>query len=602
VVLGVYTLESRRRDLHLNALMLTAGAYGLWILLSTYWSVSDGLVLKDLFSFVLAVAYMLSFAVLVRSRRQLRGIFVVLAAGSLVFGLVSFAAYAASGVATRAAGLQGDPNYFAVFQVIALPAALVMTALEQRPGRRLGYYAIVGVIILSVVSSLSRTGLIALSAVVLFTLALPWRVFFRHAGQKLTYAFALLAASAVAVGIGSSALVARVQTILNPNSDANGGYGGSGRLDLWSAAWHGVHEHPWLGLGAGNFQAHALDLLQSTPGVDTAANYVAAGRVVHNAYLETLVELGPVGLALFLLVIALTGRYFVVAFRRARAGGDRALERFSLALLVSLVGYALSAIFLSNELGKPLWILVGLALALDVMAKQVVPLRAVAAPELGVTGEYDLDVREQLVEQREQRIAKDVEALREDRGRLDRRRRTLIQLEYELRERERVLEERVSVLTRRELEAARLHAQLVARERAVAMPEPLPAAPEPAPREPAPPAPPPVEVAPPPPLVAVPEPEPLAPEPVVSEPAPVAAEPELAPVAVLPIVPGQTAWNLLKLEKLEQEAGARFADRREEREFTLLYLREYADFDGVLPDTFDGMLWELYGELLEARR
>ncbi len=369
-VLAYYVLVRGRAGLRPNALLAVAGALGFWMLLSTYWSTDSSLVYQTMFSYLLAISYLLAFAVLVRTADQLVAIFAVFAIGSLVFGLVSFATYAASSGAARAQGLQGDPNYFAVYQVIALPAALALSARERRPQRRLLYYVVVGVIILSVVSSLSRTGLIALAGVVSLTLLLPWRVFFRNAGQKLSYALALVVASTAAVIVGSTDFVARVQSILDPQSDATSGYRGSGRLDLWAAAVNGWHDSPWLGLGAGNFQSAALDLLQTTPGVNTTAGYIRANPVVHNAYLEVLTELGPVGLTLYVGLLGITAWFLLAAFKRARAVNEEIISRFSLALLVSLFGYALSAIFLSNQLGKPLWIIVGLALAVDVMSRR----------------------------------------------------------------------------------------------------------------------------------------------------------------------------------------------------------------------------------------
>ena len=370
-VLVVLVLSGRKIGLRPNALLVVAGAYGFWALLSVYWADDSGLVYKTMFSYLLAVAYMATFAVLVRSRRQIGAIFVTLGFGSLIFGFVAFATSFTID-AGRAEGLQGDPNYFATYQVVALPAVLTLAAFERRPARRLVLYGVVGVIILSVVSSLSRTGLLALSAVVLASLLLPWRIFFRRPGQKVSYALAVAAAAGAAALMGSGgAYIERSQTILNPSLRNDRG---SGRTDLWNAAWRAFGEEPWLGIGAGNFQAKALDLLQTTPGVNTKASYVAEGRVVHSVYLEALTELGVVGFTLYMLVLVFTARYLLVAFRRARAAGDRTLERFSVALLVSLLAFALSGVFLSNQLGKPLWIIVGLALALDVMSKRLTPL------------------------------------------------------------------------------------------------------------------------------------------------------------------------------------------------------------------------------------
>jgi hypothetical protein len=98
------------------------------------------------------------------------------------------------------------------------------------------------------------------------------------------------------------------------------------------------------------------------------------------------------------------------------------------------------------------------------------------------------------------------------------------------------------------------------------------------------------------PLTAVPEP---APEP---EPVPVAAaQPE--PQTVVPIgvssMPRQ--WNLWELERLTRESSGDDAARDEERQFLLMYLREFADSDGQLPIDFDGLVRDSFGELVGAR-
>lgn len=370
-VLILYVLERGTNNLRVNSLLIVVFLYGLWTLLSVYWAVDSGLVYTTTFSYLIALVYMLTFAILVRSTTQVLAIFATFAVGSFLFGVAAFAAFYTSSASERSAGLVGDPNFFAVYQVLALPPTLVLAAREARPWWRLAYLAIVGVIVLSVVSSLSRTGLVALSAVIVATLLLPWRIFFRNPAQKLTYLVLLIATSSLAVAAGSTNFVARAQSILDPGSAS--GDRGAGRLDLWRSAIRGWEERPWIGLGASNFQARSLDLLQTTPGVNTRASYVHAGREVHNAYLEELVGLGVIGLALWVAVLLLTGWYFAVAFGRARARGDQLLEGISLALLVSLLGFALSSIFLSNELSRALWILVGLALALDVMTRRLTP-------------------------------------------------------------------------------------------------------------------------------------------------------------------------------------------------------------------------------------
>jgi hypothetical protein len=122
------------------------------------------------------------------------------------------------------------------------------------------------------------------------------------------------------------------------------------------------------------------------------------------------------------------------------------------------------------------------------------------------------------------------------------------------------------------------------------------------------------------------EPAPVVPEPVV-EPEPVPApepvrvlqpvpdlEPEPEPVpepepeyepaaAVIPIGVGADPrnWNLWDLERLTREAAGGDVARDEERTFLLMYLREFAGPDGLLPVDFDSLVRDSFGELVGAR-
>jgi hypothetical protein len=437
-------------------------------------------------------------------------------------------------------------------------------------------------------------------------MVLPWRLFFDTARRKAAYVGLLAVAVLGAFAVGSTAFVERAQSILDPSSS---GDRGAGRTDLWAAAWNGYTDHPALGLGAGNFRAQALDLLQTTPGVDTKRNYVLQAKAVHNAYLEVLTDLGPIGLALFLAVLFLSGRYLLLSYRRARDAGVVELERFSIAVFLSLVGYSVSAVFLSNQLGKLVWTLVGLAIAMDVVTRRLAP-RVAAVPEAEAPAEptYDLDVREQILEQRERRVSEELQALRLERSRLARlEQRLLGRLEEaaepppaeppEEDDRERRLDERVAQVTRRELELMRAHAAVALRERAVAEREQeleraAAAVPEPAPE----PEPVPVAVEPAPVPVAV-EPEPV-PEPPAPLPPPV-PQPEPAPEPIPAAAGGLPTLN--ELEQLVAQHAHEFPDQAEEWRYYTVFLRDYADYDGRLPAQFDYLVFDVFAPLLERR-
>jgi hypothetical protein len=69
---------------------------------------------------------------------------------------------------------------------------------------------------------------------------------------------------------------------------------GNSRSEYWRVAWREYEDHPWLGGGAGTFQRFWLRHRRfGLPVLDA-----------HSLYLETLAELGPLGLALLLVGLA----------------------------------------------------------------------------------------------------------------------------------------------------------------------------------------------------------------------------------------------------------------------------------------------------------
>jgi hypothetical protein len=80
---------------------------------------------------------------------------------------------------------------------------------------------------------------------------------------------------------------------------------GNGRTEQFHTAWQQTTDHPLLGGGAGSFDAYWFQHRRVNATVHDA----------HNLYLETLAELGPLGLLLLVLVFGLP----LAALRRARS-------------------------------------------------------------------------------------------------------------------------------------------------------------------------------------------------------------------------------------------------------------------------------------------
>jgi hypothetical protein len=114
----------------------------------------------------------------------------------------------------------------------------------------------------------------------------------------------------------------------------------------------------------------------------------------------------------------------------------------------------------------------------------------------------------------------------------------------------------------------------------------------------------PVPVPEPPRIVAAPPPPPE-PEP-EPQPEPEAERlPQLEPagtgvVSFLPANDDPRAWNLWELERATRDHATDDIARNEERSYLLMYLREFAGPDGVLPTDFDGLVRDAFGDMLHT--
>jgi O-antigen ligase len=369
-----------RPGLRPSALTLSAiTGYGLLALASLAWTVSVASTLNSLASLAISLAYMGAFALLVRDRSDVRALFWVAAACSTALGLWWAASYALG--ISRYANAAGDPNFIAALQVVALLMVLALAADARTQGRRLGLYLAVAIIAGSIVATLSRGGLIALMVAVLLVTLTPARLFFGSGRRKLGLM--------VTVGAGLTLLLAFAWTDLS--SRFTQGFNepgvGAGRGDLDLAAIHGFQERPILGFGFGGFQPSSIQLLRTTPGVQlavhlrclapNAAEYLRSagtfctGQPVHDAYLESLAELGIPGLLLFVGILGTTGFSLVRTAGQASREGDAFLASTAVALAVGLAALAVASFALSTETSRATWMIVGLSLALPGMRARV---------------------------------------------------------------------------------------------------------------------------------------------------------------------------------------------------------------------------------------
>lgn len=231
---------------------------------------------------------------------------------------------APAGAITRVVGYFRNPNVLATHLVLVAPFAAVLLHERRVSGWVLAMLGLLGVTALAL--TFSRAGLVALAVALAIALSRrqPW--------------LALPAVPVVAAILGSPFSTGRLSTVVS-------------RLGAWWAAGTMIADHPWLGVGPGNFRQYATERLQ----LDMWH--------AHNLPLHIAAETGILGGALMLTVIAASVAH---AVRLSSAGGMTGLA--ARALTVSFIAFAIVSsadnAYNTMAVSYAFWILVGILLSL----------------------------------------------------------------------------------------------------------------------------------------------------------------------------------------------------------------------------------------------
>jgi O-antigen ligase len=343
----------RTRDI-----LTMAGGYVLLAIASLIWSVSFSGTLDDLTALGVAVAHLIVFAVTIRDRKQLNTLLWVVTICSVVLALIWIGGYA-SGI-DRRVNATGAPNFFAALQIMSLPLVLVLITSVRDSLVRIALHIAVAIIAGSIISTLSRGGFLTLLVMGAVIMVLPTRSLFRSPGHKLAVFLAAAIGLSILLGLAWTDLSRRFEIGFQDENIAGA------RGDLWRAAVEGYKEEPVMGLGFGGFRSMSFQLVRTTPGTELEGHlrFIDTGEYVHNAYLGSLVDLGPLGLFFFLGMLLTSARSFIRTGRRADPVRDQFLRSFCIGASLSLLAVSISSLSLSTETFRALWILVGIAIAL----------------------------------------------------------------------------------------------------------------------------------------------------------------------------------------------------------------------------------------------
>jgi putative inorganic carbon (hco3(-)) transporter len=347
VVAWILRALAGRELLRLPGTLAAVIVFGMLLGVSFVFSPDPAAGIGKVLRYVLFIAFFFLVIQLVRDSAGVRRVLRVLAlsaTGAALWALVSYL----NGSLERAGGPIEDPNDFA-FLIVAVLPIVGLLFVEERDRR--GIWATsFAILIAAALATLSRGALVGLAALALWAL-LTGKV---SVGGVLTGAAALVGVVLVALTFWSPLVnesVTRKGKIAEQNT--------ASRLAFWDAAMEMTYDRPLVGVGPGRFGDETANYLGNRPST-------LQRPAAHNSYLEIMAESGFPALVAFL--VYLGGSWVLLARgrRQAVATGDQAGVRLATALQASFVASAVSAMFLSQQLALPFWLLGALATALAV--------------------------------------------------------------------------------------------------------------------------------------------------------------------------------------------------------------------------------------------
>jgi O-antigen ligase len=259
------------------------------------------------------------------------------------------------GVGYRPGSVAGDPNVFSASAVTVLPI-MVAFALGQKGRKRAFCLACLLATVVAILLASSRGGFVAF--VVLLVLQMRDG---RHRGKFVVIVLVIVALFLVSP-------VSPLDRILHPTySDTESS---DARLQLWSIAFRIIADHPIVGVGLWQFAPYLRKYMP--PGVDLGF------LVPHNTYLEVTVELGLVGLALFLAMFFFSLLNLSRIRKAARKSGDAFMYSMATAIGNGLIGFAIAAFFVSGMHARVFWFSIFLSTCLPAFLAKT-PVKAVGS-------------------------------------------------------------------------------------------------------------------------------------------------------------------------------------------------------------------------------
>jgi O-antigen ligase len=325
--------------------------------------------------------------------RWVIGAMLVAGAAEATYGAVQFvtnsgpAAFDLQG-ALRAFGHFDQPNPFAGYLTTILPMAICMTLCRANPGRfRLLALTATALLVVGIGLSQSRGAWLG-GAVAVTCLMLAWNGFTRRLLVPCALGLVLLLALAITGALPASILDRLAQTIeyfgvfdVRTVEATPDNWAVVERMAHWQAGWNMFLDHPWLGVGAGNYAAAYPSYYVST--------WVEPLGHAHNYYINMLAELGVIGGGLLLLLLGISFGQLGGALVRSEALGGAFWRAVLAGVFGGLVVFCVHNLFDSlfvHSVNVQIGVLLGLGIvAAERVSQRVSPTSAPSSsPGLGL--------------------------------------------------------------------------------------------------------------------------------------------------------------------------------------------------------------------------
>jgi len=261
-------------------------------------------------------------------------------------------------------GWLGDENDFGMEMNVAVPVAFFMYQAARTQRAKFMYIALVGLFVMTVVSTSSRGAFLGLLALGTYCwLYSPRKILSLILGICLIGLVLVAAPQEYWDRIGS----------ITDDSTMESGTAGQ-RMFTWGIGWEMFMANPVFGVGQGNFPWTIGEYL----GGRTWQTKSLSGRQAHSLYFTLMPELGLIGVIIFGSMVYLSYKDTRVTLlllpggARAASGQQQLLKSaevlratlFGNAILGGMIGYLATSTFISTLYYPTFWILMGLAVAL----------------------------------------------------------------------------------------------------------------------------------------------------------------------------------------------------------------------------------------------